>query len=86
MKKKKSANSSGILSIDIHGLSAKAAKEQTLQAVSDAIMRGYDELEIIHGRGSGTLKFVVHEVLATLNVVTVFWLSNYNDGITRVRF
>lgn len=45
-----------------------------------AFMAGLDTVRIVHGKGTGTLRKAVHEVLAKHPLVKTFRLGDYNEG------
>lgn len=74
----------GTHSIDLHGLNSSEAKNRVEQAINDAVLAGVDRLEIVHGKGTGTLKKMLHELLPTLPAVERFSLDTRNPGATIV--
>lgn len=49
--------------LDIHGLRAEEAKKKVSRYLDDALVSNRNEVEIMHGKGSGVLKNLVHELL-----------------------
>lgn len=49
--------------LDIHGLRAVEAKKKVTRYLDDALVSNRNEVEIMHGKGTGTLKNLVHEIL-----------------------
>ena len=49
--------------LDLRGLRADEALEQTIAYIDDAIMVGAGEVTILHGTGTGALKQIVREYL-----------------------
>jgi DNA mismatch repair protein MutS2 len=52
-----------------------------------AILKGSGEIEIIHGKGTGVLRQVAHEVLETFPGVSSFAMADADEGgggMTRV--
>jgi DNA mismatch repair protein MutS2 len=72
--------------VDLHGLSTDEAIAVVLGAIDQAIRRGADRLEIVHGRGTGRLKVAVHRYLEGVAVVRAFRLDVHNPGVTWVHF
>jgi DNA mismatch repair protein MutS2 len=68
--------------VDLHGLTVQDATSRLLAAVDDALRRGADRVEIVHGRGTGRIKHAVHRQLASLDVVRRFALDERNPGVT----
>jgi len=50
------------------------------QYLNDAFMAGVPSVRIVHGKGTGTLRQVVHEVLAKHPLVKSFRLGDYGEG------
>lgn len=50
------------------------------QYLNDAFMAGLLRVKIIHGKGTGTLRQVVHERLAHHPLVKSYHLSDYGEG------
>lgn len=73
---------SGAATIDLHGKTAATASEMLIDFINKSIMKGFSEIRVTHGRGSGTLLKTTHEVLGKLDVVSEFKLSEGNPGVT----
>ena len=50
------------------------------QYLSDAFMAGLPSVRIVHGKGTGTLRQAVHEVLAKHPLVKSFRPGDYGEG------
>lgn len=50
------------------------------QYLDDAFMAGLPAVRIVHGKGPGTLRRAVHEVLAQHPLVKSYHLSDYGEG------
>ena len=72
--------------VDLHGLSVADAVEKVMAEIDRSVQRGADRLEIVHGKGSGSIKHAVHKRLAALSVVHAFRLDPRNSGVTWVYF
>ncbi len=48
--------------------------------LNDAMMHGYSEVRIVHGKGSGILRKAVAEYLKTSPYIATFRLGNYGEG------
>lgn len=75
--------------LDLRGKRADLAIAQLHQFLDNALIAGYDTVEIIHGRGTGALRKAVHEVLRGYSVIESFQLAteeNGGDGMTMVTF
>ena len=49
--------------IDLHTFSPKEVKSLVPEYIGECLRRGITELRIIHGKGTGTLKAIVHSAL-----------------------
>jgi DNA-nicking Smr family endonuclease len=49
--------------LDLHAFSPKDVKGLVTEYIEECLRRGIADLRIIHGKGSGTLKGIVHSVL-----------------------
>ncbi len=49
--------------LDLHTFSPKDVKDLVPEYISVCLSRGIAEIRIIHGKGTGTLKAIVHAVL-----------------------
>ncbi len=75
--------------LDLRGKRADLAITELHQFLDNALLAGYDNVEIIHGRGTGALRKAVHEVLKGYAVIESFSLAteeNGGDGMTMVTF
>jgi DNA mismatch repair protein MutS2 len=50
------------------------------QYLNDAFTAGLPFVRIVHGKGTGTLRRVVHEVLANHPLVKSYRLGDYGEG------
>jgi DNA mismatch repair protein MutS2 len=50
------------------------------QYLNDAFMAGLPFVRIVHGKGTGTLRQAVHEVLAKHPLVKSYRLGDYGEG------
>lgn len=50
------------------------------QYLNDAFVAGLPWVRIVHGKGTGTLRRAVHEVLANHPLVESYRLGNYGEG------
>jgi DNA mismatch repair protein MutS2 len=73
-----------IESVDLHGFNVRDAIDRVTDAVDKAILLGLEQIEVIHGYGSGKVRDGVHEHLKTLSVVKSFKIDEFNSGKTRV--
>lgn len=72
--------------LDLHGLRPDDAIARVDAELNTALLRGADRVAIVHGKGTGTLKNVLHRHLGTLPVVAAFRLDPQNPGVTWVYF
>lgn len=49
--------------LDLHTFSPKDVKDLVPEYIGECLSRGINEIRIIHGKGTGTLKAVVHGLL-----------------------
>jgi DNA mismatch repair protein MutS2 len=77
---------SGFL-LDLRGQRMEEARSSLIRFLDQALLQGRSELEVIHGRGTGVLRQVVHEVLQQTRGVMDYDLAPENrggDGVTLV--
>lgn len=75
------------LSLDARGLRAAEAIAKTEKFIDKALLSGFSEVEIIHGRGTGALRRELHEFLRSFPPVRSFELAPEDrggDGMTIV--
>jgi DNA mismatch repair protein MutS2 len=72
--------------VDLHGLGVEEAIARVVDEIDDALVRGADRIEVIHGKGSGRIRDALHRHLATIPVVKAFGLDKGNPGVTWVWF
>ena len=70
--------------IDLHGMSVDEAIARVVKEIDQAIRRGADRVEVVHGKGSGRIRDALHRELAALPVVASFRLDPQNAGVTWV--
>jgi len=85
----KSAPGSGSMSmhLDLRGKRADTAIGELAKFIDDAVLRGLESVEIIHGRGTGALRREVHNFLKDFAPVESFSLAPEDrggDGMTVV--
>jgi len=69
--------------VDLHGLTVALAEVELEKALSDALLRHADHLDVIHGIGTGKLKEFVQRYLARFKQVKRFQIQERNPGTTR---
>ncbi len=50
------------------------------QYLNDAFMSGLPFVRVVHGKGTGTLRYAIHEVLAKHPLVKSYRLGDYGEG------
>ena len=75
---------SALQKLDLHGLTVAEALRLLEEHISRAVLAGLNEVEVMHGIGSGKLHDAVQKHLRTLPAVKSFQLNPYNRGVTRV--
>jgi DNA mismatch repair protein MutS2 len=73
--------------LDIRGKRADEAEFEIVKFLDNAYMTGTDRVEILHGKGTGALKQLVHGILRNNHAVKNFYFANIEfggDGITIV--
>lgn len=73
-------------SIDLHGMTVSEAEAAVDRFLNEALLAGFAEVRVIHGRGGGRLKQAVHGRLRALSVVRGFFIDQRNEGVTIVNF
>jgi len=74
-------------SLDIRGEKPEEAEYETVKFIDDAYTGSLSRVEIIHGKGTGVLKKLVHELLKQHEHVKNFYFANIEmggDGVTIV--
>ena len=70
--------------LDLHGYDAESAIVATNDFISENIMLKKAKIIIIHGKGTGKIKKVVHSTLKGRKEVSNYHTANNNDGCTIV--
>ncbi|MDO5022120.1 MAG: endonuclease MutS2 [Eubacteriales bacterium] len=68
------------LSCDVRGLSLEEAILETDRYLDDSLLKGFKEVSIVHGKGSGVLRAGLQEHLKKLKYVDKFRLGRYGEG------
>jgi DNA mismatch repair protein MutS2 len=68
------------LELDLHGKRVEEAQPLLEKYLDDAILAGYNSVRINHGRGTGTLRAVVHQYLKSHPQVRGFHLAPQHEG------
>ncbi len=77
----------GSLSLDVRGMRADEAIAEIERFLDRAILAGFGEVEIVHGRGTGALRRQIHDFLRTFPAISSFALAPEDrggDGMTIV--
>jgi DNA mismatch repair protein MutS2 len=67
-------------SIMIRGMTVDEALPEVERYLDQAYRAGYDQVAVIHGRGTGTLRKAVQELLKTLSYVREYRLGEHGEG------
>ena len=70
--------------LDLHGETADISRVLVKNFIDENYLLGKEKVVIIHGKGTGVLKKVVHETLKESNHVSKYSTDITNDGITIV--
>ena len=77
------------LRLDMRGMRADVALAELERFMDKALLAGFSEVEVVHGRGTGALRRQVHDFLRTFPAVGQFALAPEDrggDGMTIVTF
>jgi DNA-nicking Smr family endonuclease len=66
--------------LDLHTFAPKDAKELVGGYIEECAALGLDEVRVIHGKGTGALRRLVHAVLERHPLVVAFRLCDENQG------
>lgn len=66
--------------LDLHGFNPKDVKELVVEYLEECARKGIMEGRIIHGKGIGTLREMVHSILKVHACVHSFSLGNSSSG------
>ncbi len=66
--------------LDLHTFSPKEVKDLVPEYIGECLRRGITEIRIIHGKGTGTLKAIVHGLLKKDPRVTGFKDAGIDGG------
>ena len=67
-------------SIMVRGMTTDEALPDVEMYLDQAYRAGYDQVAVIHGRGTGTLRKAVQELLKTLSYVREYRLGDHGEG------
>ena len=71
--------------LDLHGEDRVGALIKVKEFINDCKKLKKYDIIVIHGKGSGILKSVVHEFLHNNNNVISYKTDNQNDGMTIIK-
>ena len=66
--------------LDLHTFAPKDVKELVAGYIEECAALGLDEVRVIHGKGTGALRRLVHGVLERHPLVVAFRLCDENEG------
>jgi DNA-nicking Smr family endonuclease len=66
--------------LDLHTFAPREVKELVADYVDECAARGLDDIRIIHGKGTGALRRLVHHVLEQHPLVVAFRLAGEGEG------
>lgn len=66
--------------LDLHGFKPCEVKELVSEYLNECVLSGISSGRIIHGKGIGTLREIVHSILNTHTKVSHFQLGDNNSG------
>ena len=75
-----------LASIDLHGATVEEALRAVEARLDVAIRSGLDQLDVIHGIGTGRIRHALHRFLRGIGAVRHFEVTRDNPGVTRVFF
>lgn len=70
--------------LDLHGRNMSDAVHELEYFISDAVMSGAGQIEVVHGLGTGKVQRAVHDYLKKCKVVRAFRIQEGNPGTTVV--
>lgn len=73
-----------IPTLDLHGETIDVARILIDEFITDNIKIGNYKVLIVHGKGTGKLRKLTHEVLKHDNRIDNFYIDFFNDGSTVV--
>ena len=68
------------LELNIIGMHIDEAKDAIGKYLDDARIKHFKQVRIIHGKGSGALRNLTHDILKNANFVEEYHLAGYADG------
>jgi DNA mismatch repair protein MutS2 len=68
------------ITLDIRGMRADEAEKKVVRYIDDVIQTGLHQVEIIHGKGDGILRKIVHDHLATRGNIRKYYTPRWDMG------
>ncbi len=72
-------------SLDLHGFDRESARVAVNDFIKESLKLQREHVLIIHGRGTGILRQMVHQTLRENRMVEEFQLDFFNPGSTIVK-
>ncbi len=66
--------------LDLHTFNPRDVKDLIPEYLAECRNRGITQVRIIHGKGTGTLRRLVHAILGRLPEVRSFYLAGWDGG------
>jgi len=66
--------------LDLHGFNPKEIKELVPDYIEECLKREIHQVRIIHGKGTGTLRRIVHSILEKHPKVREYRLAGHGSG------
>ena len=66
--------------LDIHGMRAAEAADEVRKYLDNAVLAGLPSVRILHGRGTGALRQIVHEALQEYPYIANYQYAPFNEG------
>ena len=73
---------SNLPTLDLHGENRYSAIYYTSLFINDNYKLNNKLVKIVHGKGEGVLKKEIHKFLRTNNLVKVYKIDCFNEGVT----
>lgn len=70
--------------LDLRGLTVDEALRKTENYLDSALMSSWDEVRLVHGKGTGALRQAIHQYLAKQKRIKEYRLGKYGEGDTGV--
>jgi len=68
------------ITLDIRGMRADEAEKKVVRYIDDVIQTGLHQVEIIHGKGDGVLRKIVHDHLVTRSNIRKYYTPRWDMG------